>query len=61
VDPAKAQVYSTNFGRAEFCCADIGTIDGTELPGHADLAWISPPCQDLSDAGHKTGLSVWKP
>ena len=37
--------------------ADIYNLKATELPGYADLAWASFPCQDLSLAGSGAGLS----
>lgn len=36
--------------------ADIRTIKTADLPGTADLAWASFPCQDLSLAGGGAGL-----
>ena len=30
---------------------DIGKLKGADVPGKADLAWASFPCQDLSLAG----------
>ena len=34
----------------------MGTLTLADLPGVADLAWASPPCQDLSLAGDRAGL-----
>lgn len=53
----KAAYYRRNFGDGgELCVADICTLDAGDLPGNADLAWASFPCQDLSLAGTGAGL-----
>lgn len=57
IDPAKTRAYRLNFGAGELRCGDIGMLESTELPSHADLAWASFPCQDLSGAGLGAGLS----
>ncbi|MGF1463013.1 MAG: DNA cytosine methyltransferase [Maricaulaceae bacterium] len=56
IDPIKAQVYEENFGAADFRLADVHALDTADLPGQADLAWASSPCQDLSLAGRGDGL-----
>ena len=56
IDSKKASVYSRNWGRSELRVADISALIATELPGHADMAWASFPCQDLSLAGSGAGL-----
>ncbi len=35
---------------------DVAALTTADLPGVADLAWASPPCQDLSLAGDRAGL-----
>jgi DNA (cytosine-5)-methyltransferase 1 len=35
---------------------DVGRLTTSDLPGRADLAWASFPCQDLSLAGDYVGL-----
>lgn len=55
-DPKKAATYKRNWGKAEFQEGDIRNIACEELPGKADLAWASFPCQDLSLAGNYQGL-----
>jgi DNA (cytosine-5)-methyltransferase 1 len=35
---------------------DVARLTTSALPGHADLAWASPPCQDFSLAGDRAGL-----
>lgn len=56
IDPKKARSYERNWGASEFCCADVAKISTRDLPGCADLAWASFPCQDLSLAGSGAGL-----
>jgi DNA (cytosine-5)-methyltransferase 1 len=53
----KAKSYIANFGPAHFNAADIGDLSHEDLPGRAHLAWASFPCQDLSLAGKRSGLS----
>jgi len=58
VDPAKAAAYRENFPPAdELILADVASLSSAELPGRADLAWASFPCQDLSLAGQGAGLA----
>jgi DNA (cytosine-5)-methyltransferase 1 len=56
-DPRKAKAYADNWGVADLRCVDIATLRAADLPGLADLAWASFPCQDLSLAGAGAGLS----
>ncbi|HWI27020.1 MAG TPA: DNA cytosine methyltransferase [Stellaceae bacterium] len=56
IDPDKCAAYIRNFGGAELHEADIRSLSTADLPGHADVAWASSPCQDLSAAGHGAGL-----
>ncbi|MEF2278536.1 DNA (cytosine-5-)-methyltransferase [Deinococcus sp. YIM 134068] len=55
-DPRKADVYRANWGEEHLRVADVATLTTADLPGHADLAWASFPCQDLSLAGSGHGL-----
>ena len=50
-DPRKARAYADNWGASELRLADVATLRPADLPGRADLAWASFPCQDLSLAG----------
>jgi DNA (cytosine-5)-methyltransferase 1 len=34
----------------------VANLKPADLPGTVDLAWASPPCQDLSEAGKGAGL-----
>jgi DNA (cytosine-5)-methyltransferase 1 len=54
--PKKAAAYVDNWGDADLVVRDVHDIDTSELPGIADLAWASFPCQDLSLAGNGAGL-----
>lgn len=56
-DPKKAVAYRANWGDAEMRQGDIHALTAADLPGAADLAWASFPCQDLSLAGGGAGLS----
>ncbi len=57
IDPAKAACYQANWGRDDFKLGDIADLITDDLPGQADLAWASFPCQDLSLAGGRRGLA----
>lgn len=52
----KARSYRANWGNDHLFVEDINKIPSTSLLGHADLAWASFPCQDLSLAGNGAGL-----
>lgn len=58
-DPVKAATYRANFPDAaeHFHEGDVWKLDASDLPGHADLAWASSPCQDFSLAGARAGLA----
>ncbi len=55
-DQKKCVVYARNWGSAALKTADVRNVSAKELPGQADLAWASFPCQDLSLAGGGAGL-----
>jgi len=55
-DTKKAASYALNWGDDHLKVGDVAAITTTELPGNADLAWASFPCQDLSLAGAGAGL-----
>lgn len=52
----KADAYAANWGDESLWVGDIASIKPEQLPGQADLAWASFPCQDLSLAGSGAGL-----
>lgn len=56
-DTRKASVYTRNWGSADFVLADVAKLESHQLPGEADLAWASSPCQDVSLAGLGAGLA----
>ena len=56
MDPKKAASYAWNWGDSELRVADVAELTTKDLPGAADLAWASFPCQDLSLAGSGAGL-----
>jgi DNA (cytosine-5)-methyltransferase 1 len=58
-DSAKAAAYRDNFADAEahFRQGDVWKLEAADLPGQADLAWASSPCQDFSLAGARAGLA----
>jgi DNA (cytosine-5)-methyltransferase 1 len=55
-DHKKAKAYADNWGDGELKAGDVGSLKHKDLPGTADLAWASFPCQDLSLAGAGAGL-----
>src|SRR5689334_10729979 len=57
-DPVKAATYRANFADAagHFHEGDVWALSAADLPGRADLAWASSPCQDFSLAGARAGL-----
>jgi DNA (cytosine-5)-methyltransferase 1 len=58
-DRAKAETYRANFADAasHFHEGDVWKLSAADLPGRADLAWASSPCQDFSLAGARAGLA----
>ena len=58
IDPMKARAYARNWGEDGLEVGDVHALSPTDLPGRADLAWASFPCQDLSLAGLRGGLDA---
>lgn len=58
VDPRKAAIYRANHGPDVFHLGDIADVTAADLPAGAAMAWASFPCQDLSLAGWRRGLSA---
>jgi len=56
IDAKKGASYARNWGDSELRLADVGKLRAADMPGTADLAWASFPCQDLSLAGAGAGL-----
>ncbi|HEV2082200.1 MAG TPA: DNA cytosine methyltransferase [Brevundimonas sp.] len=57
LDAAKARAFRANHPDVPFHEGDVGALTPADLPGSADLAWASSPCQDLSLAGARGGLA----
>jgi len=57
LDPAKGRAFRENHPDVPFHLGDVGALTPADLPGRADLAWASSPCQDLSLAGARGGLA----
>ena len=55
-DRKKALSYRRNWPGDALRVDDVGSLAASDLPGRADLAWASFPCQDLSLAGGGAGL-----
>lgn len=56
ISEKKASSYKENWGEDDLVVGDIYNISLKDIKGHADLAWGSFPCQDLSLAGTGAGL-----
>jgi DNA (cytosine-5)-methyltransferase 1 len=55
-DAKKGAAYRANFGHDHLMVPDVVDLTAADLPGHPDLVWASPPCQDISLAGKGAGL-----
>ena len=55
-DPVKVAAYRANFNGDHLHEGDVWALEAADLPGQADLAWASSPCQDFSLAGTRAGL-----
>jgi DNA (cytosine-5)-methyltransferase 1 len=57
-DVKKTTIYQKNWEEngSALKVGDIGLLKAADVPGCADLAWASFPCQDLSLAGAGAGL-----
>jgi DNA (cytosine-5)-methyltransferase 1 len=55
-DALKANTYRSNWPCDDFVQGDVWDLTPARLPGRADLAWASSPCQDFSLAGGRAGL-----
>jgi DNA (cytosine-5)-methyltransferase 1 len=56
IDQKKTASYAENFGSHGLVTGDVAELTLADLPGVADLAWASTPCQDVSLAGDRAGL-----
>jgi DNA (cytosine-5)-methyltransferase 1 len=57
-DAMKVAAYRSNWGEDDIHFGDINDVSVNELPGQAQLAWASFPCQDLSLAGNAAGIGT---
>lgn len=58
LDEKKGVSYRANHhGGHELLLKDVAKVSMEDIPGAADLAWASFPCQDLSLAGNGAGLA----
>src|SRR5205807_318135 len=57
IDEKKGASYAANWGDEHLAVRDVAELTIADLPGRADLAWASFPCQDLSLAGNGAGLA----
>jgi DNA (cytosine-5)-methyltransferase 1 len=56
-DVKKTAIYKKYWAAPDVLkIGDIGKLTSADIPGKADLAWASFPCQDLSLAGAGAGL-----
>ena len=55
-DKKKCASYVRNWGDCGLRPGDVAALTTGDLPGVAELAWASFPCQDLSLAGSGAGL-----
>jgi DNA (cytosine-5)-methyltransferase 1 len=56
IDPKKGAAYAANWGEQGLVVGDVADLKPADLPCAPDLVWMSPPCQDLSEAGQGAGL-----
>ena len=56
ISPKKAEIYCRNHGSDHFHLGDVSLIQ--DVPNNADMAWASFPCQDLSLAGWRRGMTA---
>ena len=57
IDPGKGRAFVRNHPNTPFTGDDVWQVRADDLPGSVDLAWASSPCQDLSLAGSRQGLT----
>ena len=55
IDSTKCAMYAQQWGNAHLIESDIHALDPNRIP-HADIAWASSPCTNLSLAGNREGL-----
>jgi site-specific DNA-cytosine methylase len=60
IDERKGASYIKNFGCEGLVVGDIAKLKPADLPGAAELAWASFPCEDVSEAGKHAGLDGFR-
>ena len=58
IDPKKKAIYDANFDGERYLLKNVEAVELADLPAPVDMAWASFPCQDLSLAGWRRGLSA---
>ena len=53
-DTRKTTTYTRNWRDKGVRNADVAQLTTADLPGRANLAWASFPCQDLSEADRRS-------
>jgi DNA (cytosine-5)-methyltransferase 1 len=56
VAAVKVAAYTAKWGAEHLDTRDVNELSIDDLPGRADLAWASFPCQDVSVAGAGLGI-----
>lgn len=57
LDPMKCRAWRENFGAQGMVEGDVADVQVDHLPLRPAMAWASFPCQDLSLAGDRAGLT----
>jgi DNA (cytosine-5)-methyltransferase 1 len=55
--PGKTRAYVYNHGKDHFHYGPVAKLTPADVPGMVDCGWSSSPCQDVSLAGARAGLS----
>lgn len=58
IDPKKKSIYDANFDGERYLLKSVEAVELADLPAPVDMAWASFPCQDLSLAGWRRGLTA---
>src|SRR5680860_1067983 len=58
IDQRKAAIHRLNFDHSIYRTGDVSEVQPDGLPEPADMAWASFPCQDLSLAGWRRGMTA---
>lgn len=58
IDPRKSAVHAANLDHSMYLTEDVAKVRASDLPSPVDMAWASFPCQDLSLAGWRRGITA---